>query len=136
MAEKAKVKSGNRINFGKIKLPEQQPDLLEIQLATFKSFFQIETTAENRSTEGLWGVFQENFPISDTRNIFLLEFLDYTIDPPRYTIQECIERGLTYCVPLKAKLRLSCNDPEHIDFKTIVQDVFLGNIPLMACSTT
>ena len=136
MAEKAKVKSGERINFGKIKLPEQQPDLLEIQLATFKSFFQIETTAENRSNEGLWGVFQENFPISDTRSIFLLEFLDYTIDPPRYTIQECIERGLTYCVPLKAKLRLSCNDPEHIDFKTIVQDVFLGNIPYMTAKGT
>ncbi|MFN8299513.1 MAG: DNA-directed RNA polymerase subunit beta [Chitinophagales bacterium] len=130
MAEILK-KSAERVNFGKIKLPDEQPDLLDIQLSTFKEFVQLETTPENRSREGLHQVFMENFPISDTRSIFTLEFIDYFVDPPRYTIEECIERGLTYCVPLKAKLKLSCNDPEHIDFKTIVQDVFLGNIPYM-----
>ena len=130
MAEILK-KSAERINFGKIKLPDEQPDLLDIQLETFKEFIQLETTPENRSYEGLYQVFKENFPITDTRSIFVLEFIDYFVDPPRYTIDECIERGLTYCVPLKAKLKLSCNDPEHIDFKTIVQDVFLGNIPYM-----
>jgi len=131
MAEKSTQQIQPRISFGKVKLLDQQPDLLDIQLASYKEFIQLETTAENRNKEGLYTVFQENFPISDSRNIFLLEFLDYFVDPPRYTIEECIERGLTYCVPLKAKLRLSCNDPEHIDFKTIVQDVFLGNIPYM-----
>jgi len=124
-------KQAERVNFGKIKLPDEQPDLLDIQLQTYKEFVQLETTPENRRYEGLYSVFQENFPITDTRNIFVLEFIDYFVDPPRYTIDECIERGLTYCVPLKAKLKLSCNDPEHIDFKTIVQDVFLGNIPYM-----
>ncbi len=131
MAEKSTQQIQPRISFGKVKLLDKQPDLLDIQLASYKEFIQLETTAENRNKEGLYTVFQENFPISDSRNIFLLEFLDYFVDPPRYTIEECIERGLTYCVPLKAKLRLSCNDPEHIDFKTIVQDVFLGNIPYM-----
>ena len=121
----------SRVNFGKIKLPNQYPDLLEIQLKSFQEFFQLETTLENRVDEGLYKVFQENFPISDTRNIFLLEFLDYYVDPPRYSIEECMQRGLTYSVPLKAKLRLSCNDKEHVDFETIVQDVFLGNIPYM-----
>ncbi|MFK7932524.1 MAG: DNA-directed RNA polymerase subunit beta [Saprospiraceae bacterium] len=120
-----------RINFGKIKLSSQYPDLLEIQLKSFQEFFQLETTPENRGNEGLFRVFQENFPITDARNIFVLEFLDYFIDPPRYTIPECMQRGLTYSVPLKAKLRLSCNDEEHVDFQTIVQDVFLGNIPYM-----
>ncbi len=120
-----------RINFGKIKLPSSYPDLLEIQLKGFHEFFQLETTPENRMYEGLYRVFQENFPITDARNIFVLEFLDYFIDPPRYTIEECMQRGLTYSVPLKAKLRLSCNDEEHVDFQTIVQDVFLGNIPYM-----
>ncbi|MDX1477939.1 MAG: DNA-directed RNA polymerase subunit beta [Saprospiraceae bacterium] len=120
-----------RISFGKIKLNAQYPDLLEIQLKSFKEFFQLETTPENRINEGLYRVFQENFPITDARNIFVLEFLDYFVDPPRYTIEECMQRGLTYSVPLKAKLRLSCNDEEHVDFKTIVQDVFLGNIPYM-----
>ncbi len=120
-----------RVNFGKIKLSELHPDLLEIQLQSFMEFFQLETTPENRNSEGLFRVFQENFPISDARNIFTLEFLDYFVDPPRYTIEECQQRGLTYSVPLKAKLRLSCNDPEHIDFETVVQDVFLGNIPYM-----
>ncbi len=120
-----------RVNFGKIKHGTESPDLLEIQLKSFQEFFQLETTPENRSDEGLYKVFQENFPITDARNIFLLEFLDYFIDPPRYTIEECMSRGLTYSVPLKAKLRLSCNDEEHVDFETIVQDVFLGNIPYM-----
>jgi len=120
-----------RVNFGKIKLASQYPDLLEIQLKSFVEFFQLETTPENRTAEGLYRVFQENFPITDARNIFVLEFLDYFVDPPRYTIEECMHRGLTYSVPLKAKLRLSCNDEEHVDFQTIVQDVFLGNIPYM-----
>jgi DNA-directed RNA polymerase subunit beta len=121
----------SRINFGKIKLPDTQPDLLEIQLKSFKEFFQLETTPDNRNSEGLFKCFKENFPITDARNIFVLEFLDYFIDPPRYSIDECMHRGLTYSVPLKAKLRLSCNDEEHVDFQTIVQDVFLGNIPYM-----
>jgi len=120
-----------RRSFGKIKLASHYPDLLEIQLKSFKEFFQLETTPENRINEGLYRVFQENFPITDARNIFVLEFLDYFVDPPRYTIEECMQRGLTYSVPLKAKLRLSCNDEEHVDFQTIVQDVFLGNIPYM-----
>jgi DNA-directed RNA polymerase subunit beta len=120
-----------RFNFGKIRLAGHYPDLLEIQLKSFQEFFQLETTPENRNSEGLYRVFQENFPITDARNIFNLEFLDYFVDPPRYTIDECMQRGLTYSVPLKAKLRLSCNDEEHIDFQTIVQDVFLGNIPYM-----
>jgi DNA-directed RNA polymerase subunit beta len=127
----AKEYQKERINFGKIKLPSYYPDLLEIQLKSFQEFFQLETTPENRMNEGLFRVFQENFPITDARNIFVLEFLDYFIDPPRYTIEECVQRGLTYSVPLKAKLRLSCNDEEHVDFQTIVQDVFLGNIPYM-----
>lgn len=120
-----------RINFGKINLASAYPDLLEIQIKSFQEFFQLETTPDNRANEGLYRVFQENFPISDARNIFVLEFLDYFVDPPRYTIEECMQRGLTYSVPLKAKLRLSCNDEEHVDFQTIVQDVFLGNIPYM-----
>ncbi len=120
-----------RVNFGKITAFENYPNLLDIQIQSFQDFFQLETTPENRINEGLFKVFMENFPISDARNIFVLEFLDYYIDPPRYTIEECIARGLTYSVPLKAKLRLSCNDEEHIDFETIVQDVFLGNIPYM-----
>jgi len=120
-----------RINFGKIKQDYELPNLLDIQVKSFKDFFQLETTPDKRSNEGLYRVFQENFPITDARNIFLLEFLDYYIDPPRYSVEECIDRGLTYSVPLKAKLRLSCNDEEHIDFQTIVQDVFLGNIPYM-----
>ncbi len=120
-----------RINFGRINLASEYPDLLEIQIKSFQEFFQLETTPENRTNEGLYRVFQENFPITDARNIFVLEFLDYFVDPPRYTIEECMQRGLTYSVPLKAKLRLSCNDEEHVDFQTIVQDVFLGNIPYM-----
>ena len=125
-----------RVRFGKIKLPSPYPDLLEIQIKSFQEFFQLETTPENRINEGLYKVFQENFPITDARNIFVLEFLDYFVDPPRYTIEECMQRGLTYSVPLKAKLRLSCNDEEHVDFQTIVQDVFLGNIPYMTSKGT
>jgi len=121
----------NRVNFGKTKNLAETPDLLDIQLESFREFFQLETTPDRRNVEGLFRVFKENFPITDTRNIFVLEFLDYFIDPPRYTLDECMERGLTYAVPLKAKLRLSCNDEEHVDFQTIVQDVFLGNIPYM-----
>ncbi|HXS58722.1 MAG TPA: DNA-directed RNA polymerase subunit beta [Hanamia sp.] len=126
-----KVAPAQRISFGKIEHLAETPDLLGIQLQSFKDFFQLETTPDKRNVEGLFRVFKENFPINDTRNIFMLEFLDYFVDPPRYTIEECIERGLTYAVPLKAKLRLSCNDEEHVDFQTIVQDVFLGNIPYM-----
>ncbi len=120
-----------RVNFGKIKMPVNYPNLLSIQLDSFKDFFQIDTTPENRNTEGLYRVFEDHFPVSDARNIFLLEFLDYQIDPPRYSIPECMQRGLTYSVPLRAKLRLSCNDEEHIDFETIEQEVFLGNVPYM-----
>lgn len=123
--------SKKRISFGKIKHLSAYPDFLGIQIQSFQEFFQLETTPENRGEEGLFKVFMENFPITDARNIFVLEFLDYFVDPPRYSIEECMQRGLTYSVPLKAKLRLSCNDEEHVDFKTIVQDVFLGNIPYM-----
>ena len=125
------TKMNPRIDFGKIKHLADTPDLFEVQIQSFKEFFQLETTPDKRNIEGLFRVFKDNFPITDTRNIFVLEFLDYFIDPPRYTIDECMERGLTYAVPLKAKLRLSCNDEEHVDFQTIVQDVFLGNIPYM-----
>ena len=120
-----------RINFASSKNTFDYPDFLDIQLKSFREFFQLETTPENRDSEGLFKVFSENFPITDTRNQFVLEFLDYFIDPPRYSIEECIERGLTYSVPLKAKLKLYCTDPEHEDFETIVQDVYLGTIPYM-----
>jgi DNA-directed RNA polymerase subunit beta len=126
-----KSPSAQRFNFGKVEFLAETPDLLGIQIQSFKDYFQLETTPDKRKNEGLFRVFKENFPITDTRNIFVLEFLDYFVDPPRYTIEECIERGLTYAVPLKAKLKLSCNDEEHVDFQTIVQDVFLGNIPYM-----
>ncbi|MBN1132403.1 MAG: DNA-directed RNA polymerase subunit beta [Bacteroidales bacterium] len=121
----------NRISFASIKNQLNYPDFLEVQLKSFHEFFQLETNPENRTKEGLYKVFQENFPISDTRNNFVLEFLDYTIDPPRYSIDECIERGLTFSVPLKAKLRLYCTDPEHEDFDTVIQDVYLGTVPYM-----
>jgi DNA-directed RNA polymerase subunit beta len=127
----ATTSNSTRINFASSKNQFDYPDFLEIQLKSFKEFFQLETTPENRDSEGLFKVFAENFPITDTRNQFVLEFLDYFIDPPRYTIEECIERGLTYSVPLKAKLKLYCTDPEHEDFETIVQDVYLGTIPYM-----
>ncbi|RYD57981.1 MAG: DNA-directed RNA polymerase subunit beta [Sphingobacteriales bacterium] len=131
MAIPQKRTAAGRVNFAKIHDVADTPDLLGIQLQSFQDFFQLETTPDKRDNEGLFRVFKENFPITDTRNIFVLEFLDYFIDPPRYTIDECMERGLTYSVPLKAKLRLSCNDEEHVDFETIIQDVFLGNIPYM-----
>ena len=125
------LNTNKRISFAKSGSQLDYPDFLEIQLKSFQEYFQLDTTPENRKNEGLFKVFAENFPISDTRNQFVLEFLDYYIDPPRYTIQECIERGLTYSVPLKAKLKLYCTDPEHEDFETIVQDVYLGTIPYM-----
>ena len=125
------IKLNHRINFGSSKNQMQYPDFLEIQLKSFRDFFQLETTPENRKKEGLFKVFQENFPITDTRNNFVLEFLDYYIDPPRYSIDECIERGLTYSVPLKAKLKLFCTDPEHEDFDSVIQDVYLGTMPYM-----
>ena len=124
-----------RINFATSKILEY-PDLLEVQLKSFKDFFQLETTPENRRNEGLYQVFQEIFPIEDTRNNYKLEFIDYFIDPPKYSIEECLDRGLTYNVPLKAKLRLSCTDPEHEDFDTRVQDVYLGDIPYMTPAGT
>jgi DNA-directed RNA polymerase subunit beta len=120
-----------RISFASTRNQLEYPDFLEIQLKSFADFFQLETTPENRKSEGLFKVFQENFPITDTRNNFVLEFIDYFIDPPRYTIEECLERGLTYSVPLKAKLKLYCTDPEHEDFDTVIQDVYLGTIPYM-----
>ncbi len=120
-----------RISFASSKILLEYPDLLEVQLKSFQDFFQLDTTPENRRNEGLYQVFQEIFPIEDTRNNYKLEFIDYFIDPPQYSIDECLERGLTYNVPLKAKLRLSCSDPEHEDFDTRVQDVYLGNIPYM-----
>ncbi|HON19299.1 MAG TPA: DNA-directed RNA polymerase subunit beta, partial [Salinivirgaceae bacterium] len=121
----------NRINFASTKSHLEYPDFLEIQTKSFEEFFKINSTPEERKKEGLYKVFQENFPITDTKNSFVLEFLDYTIDPPRYSIEECIQRGLTYSVPLKAKLRLYCTDPEHEDFDTVVQEVYLGNVPYM-----
>ncbi len=120
-----------RINFASIKNPVECPDFLEVQLKSFKDFLQLDTPPELRKNDGLYKVFAENFPIADTRNNFVLEFLDYYIDPPRYSISECLERGLTYCVPLKAKLKLYCTDPDHEDFDTVIQDVFLGPIPYM-----
>lgn len=124
-------KNNERISFASKKQQLDYPDFLEIQLKSFAEFFQLGTTPENRRREGLYQVFMENFPITDTRNNFVLEFLDYSIDPPRYTIDECIERGLTFSVPLKAKLKLYCTDPEHEDFDTVIQDVYLGVIPYM-----
>ena len=125
-----------RVNFSTIKNPVKYPDCLEVQLKTFRDFFQLDTPADKRKNEGLYKVFSENFPVEDTRNNFKLEFLDYYVDPPRYSIDECIERGLTYSVPLKAKLKLSCNDPEHEDFDTVIQDVYLGPIPYMTAKGT
>lgn len=127
----AQNKEQNRISFSSAPNVADYPDFLDLQLKSFKDFFQLETTPENRTNEGLFAVFSENFPITDARNQFVLEFLDYYVDPPRYSIDECIERGLTYSVPLKAKLKLYCTDPEHEDFETIVQDVYLGTIPYM-----
>ncbi|MBP7152198.1 DNA-directed RNA polymerase subunit beta [Porphyromonadaceae sp. NP-X] len=123
--------NNQRINFASIKNQLEYPDFLEVQVKSFQDFFQMDTPSDKRKSEGLYKVFTENFPIADTRNNFVLEFIDYYIDPPRYSIEECIERGLTYSVPLKAKLKLYCTDPEHEDFDTVIQDVFLGPIPYM-----
>jgi DNA-directed RNA polymerase subunit beta len=125
------ISDNNRINFSSTKIKYNYPDFLDIQVKSFQDFFQLETNPENRINEGLYKVFSENFPITDARNNFVLEFLDYFVDPPRYSIVECNERGLTYSVPLKAKLKLYCTDPEHEDFETIIQDVYLGMIPYM-----
>jgi len=125
-----------RLNFSSIKNKTEYPDFLDIQIKSFQDFFQLETKSDERGNEGLYKTFLENFPITDTRNQFVLEFLDYFVDPSRYSIQECIERGLTYSVPLKARLKLYCTDPEHEDFETIVQDVYLGTIPYMTPSGT
>jgi DNA-directed RNA polymerase subunit beta len=125
-----------RINFASIKNQLEYPDFLEVQLKSFQDFFQMDTAPEKRKTEGLYKVFSENFPIADTRNNFILEFLDYYVDPPRYSIDECVERGLTYSVPLKAKLKLYCTDPDHEDFDTVIQDVYLGPIPYMTAKGT
>ncbi|ARV10432.1 DNA-directed RNA polymerase subunit beta [Winogradskyella sp. PC-19] len=130
------AKKAERLNFSSIVNRTEYPDFLDIQIKSFQDFFQLETKSDQRGTEGLYNTFMENFPITDTRNQFVLEFLDYFIDPPRYSIEECIERGLTYSVPLKARLKLYCTDPEHEDFETIVQDVYLGTIPYMTPSGT
>jgi len=129
-------KQSQRINFAGAKHTPMYPDFLDIQIKSFQDFFQLETKSDERNEEGLFNTFKENFPITDTRNNFILEFLDYFVDPPRYSIQECIERGLTHSVPLKARLKLYCTDEEHEDFETIVQDVFLGTIPYMTPSGT
>ena len=126
----------NRVNFGSVKNPLPFPDFLDVQLKSFKDFLQLDTPPEERKNDGLYKVFSENFPITDTRNSYVLQFLDYYIDPPRYTIDECLERGLTYSVPLKAKLKLECTDPDHVDFPTVVEDVFLGPIPYMTANGT
>ena len=125
------VSKTQRVNFARVKNPYPYPDFLEVQLQSFRDFLQLDTPTEKRKNEGLYKVFSENFPIADTRNNFVLEFLDYFIDPPRYTVEECLDRGLTYSVPLKAKLKLYCTDPDHEDFATVVQDVYLGAIPYM-----
>ncbi len=126
----------NRVNFASVHNPYPFPDFLDVQLKSFKDFLQLETPPEERKNDGLYKVFAENFPITDTRKNFVLEFLDYYIDPPRYTIDECLERGLTYSVPLKAKMKLFCTDPDHEDFGTVIQDVFLGTIPYMTSNGT
>ncbi len=126
----------NRVNFASVKNPTPYPDFLEVQLKSFRDFLQLDTPPEQRKNDGLYKVFSENFPIADTRNNFVLEFLDYYIDPPRYSFEECLEHGYTYAVPLKAKLKLYCTDPDHEDFDTVVQDVFLGSIPYMTPSGT
>ena len=126
----------NRVNFATVKNPLPYPDFLDVQLKSFRDFLQLDTPSEQRKNDGLYKVFAENFPIADTRNNFVLEFLDYYIDPPHYSIDECLERGLTYSVPLKAKLKLYCTDPDHEDFDTVVQEVFLGQIPYMTDNGT
>lgn len=125
-----------RVNFASVKNPYPYPDFLDVQLKSFSDFLQLDTPPEERKNDGLYKVFTENFPITDTRNNFVLEFLDYFVDPPRYSIDECLERGLTYSVPLKAKMKLYCTDPDHEDFATVTDDVFLGTIPYMTSNGT
>jgi DNA-directed RNA polymerase subunit beta len=125
-----------RTNFSSTKSVNVETDFLDIQIKSFQDFFQLETKSDERVEEGLFNTFKENFPITDARNQFVLEFLDYFVDPPRYSMTECIQRGLSYSVPLKARLKLYCTDAEHEDFETIVQDVFLGSIPYMTPSGT
>ena len=132
----ALITERQRVSFASIQNQLLYPDFLEVQLKSFRDFFQLDTAPERRKNEGMYKVFSENFPIADTRNNFVLEFLDYFIEPPRYTIEECIRRGLTYSVPLKAKLKLYCTDPDHEVFDTVVQDVFLGPIPYMTDTGT
>lgn len=128
------TQENQRISFSSAKGNVVTPDFLDIQLQSFKEFFQLDTLPEDRVNEGLYKTFQENFPITDSRNQFVLEFLDYLVDSPRYSIDECVERGLTYSVPLKARLKLYCTDPEHEDFQTVIQDVYLGPVPYMTPS--
>ena len=132
----ASKKVDSRINFASVHNPMPYPDFLDVQLKSFKDFLQLDTPPEERKNDGLYKVFAENFPITDTRNNFVLEFLDYFIDPPRYTIDECLERGLTYSVPLKARMKLYCTDPDHEDFAPTTSDVFLGTIPYMTSNGT
>ena len=134
MSTKTKTQENQRINFSSVKGKVITPDFLDVQLESFKEFFQLDTLPEDRRNEGLYKTFQENFPITDSRNQFVLEFLDYLVDSPRYSIDECVERGLTYSVPLKARLKLYCTDPEHEDFQTVIQDVYLGPVPYMTPS--
>ncbi len=134
MSTKTKTQENQRINFSSLKGKIITPDFLDVQLESFKDFFQLDTLPEDRRNEGLFKTFQENFPITDSRNQFVLEFLDYLVDSPRYSIDECVERGLTYSVPLKARLKLYCTDPEHEDFQTVIQDVYLGPVPYMTAS--
>jgi len=132
MAVSSKTKNiQERVTFSSVKKNIDYPDFLDIQLKSFQDFFQLDTNPDNRKNEGLYKCFAENFPITDARNNFVLEFLDYYVDSPRYSIEECIERGLSYSVPFKAKMKLYCTDPEHEDFETIIQDVYLGAIPYM-----
>ena len=126
----------SRISFARVKNPMPYPDFLDVQLKSFRDFLQLDTPPEDRKNDGLYKVFAENFPIQDARNNFVLEFLDYFIDPPRYTIEECLERGLTYSVPMKAKMKLYCTDEDHTDFETVISDVFLGTIPYMTSNGT
>ena len=126
----------SRISFARVKNPMPYPDFLDVQLKSFRDFLQLDTPPEDRKNAGLYKVFAENFPIQDARNNFVLEFLDYFIDPPRYTIEECLERGLTYSVPMKAKMKLYCTDEDHTDFETVISDVFLGTIPYMTSNGT
>ncbi|MCX6189888.1 MAG: DNA-directed RNA polymerase subunit beta, partial [Bacteroidetes bacterium] len=130
------TKSINRISFASVEKVIDYPDFLDVQIQSYKEFFQLDASTENKKSQGLYKVFMENFPISDTRGIFVLEFIDYFVDPPKYSIEECMDRGLTYNVPLKAKLKLFCTDKDHEDFETIVQDVYLGNIPYMTSKGT